>query len=726
MRSRIHLLIGILGLVAVIWIGYIFVVMMLDPLKLEEERFKRNNPAKALLIPLRGSILDANGNLLVSSVSYYQVDVNLATVRKWITDNHLKITEDNVYKAYSIIMSKCIPLDREYIYNKIMTNKTSHAVMIHNKIKESDKEYLFKIFKDKNLPGLVATFSSQKRIYSKGISTARVLGSVREITTDKNPENPMDNMYRLIGACGLEATYDKVLAGQYGWRQVFLNARELPVPYPNLREKKPVPGYNLWLTIDGSIQDIVEDALAEGLQQYGAKNAAAVVLEVPTGRVLAMAGVSADDYSEDPGFVRMKSNIPVSFMFEPGSTMKPFTALTAVEYHLVSPTEKFMAGRCNIRGRDISDSHPSGPLCIREVISHSSNVGIALIGERVGSKRLYDKLIALGYGQKSPLNLFGESRGMLSKLESWSGYSLSSISFGQEISVTPIQLAVAYATIANEGKMMRPYIVDSYRDETGKVIKQFEPKVMRVVSSKAAADTLRSYLQSVVEEGTAHHIKLNYVSLAGKTGTAEKKVAGSQGYAKGAYTGNFCGFFPVEKPQMVCLVLYDEPAGGFYYGAQCAAPTFQKIVEKVLFLPQCQILPQSKKMQQNTMMTPQLIGLNRYQAESILKQNGLTYKISGSDSLHLVTDQYPKANVALDKSHPILLVLGKKLEEDDPIVVTGVMPNLHNFTLRKAMQVANINNIKLKIKGMGIVRRQSIMAGSSVIPGSTCIVEASL
>lgn len=724
MRIRFYSLLVLFAIVILVWTVYLFSIQVFDPLNLDYYRQIRYKPSKEILIPSRGSILDCRGNLFVSSVAYYQADIDRKQVSQWAKKQNF--TLDKAYIIISQAFAKNSSVQEASVYEKLTKKDNLSSIQISNKIKESELERLLQYFDKNKLPGFIYSFSSMKRIYSRGITAARLLGSVKESTADYNPEDPVSSIYKLSGLNGLEATYDKELAGEYGWREVIYDANHNRVPYPNLHEKKPENGENLWLTIDSSIQDVVEESLAEGLQLYGAKNAAAVVMDVNTGRIYAMAGVSAEDYSEDPGFVRVKSNIPVSFLYEPGSTMKPFTALTALDYNLVKPNETFPSGARMVGNREIRDTHNYGPLRLRQIISKSSNVGISLIGDRVGSSRLYNKLIALGFGQKTGLNLFGESSGIYHKLEDWDGYSLHSITFGYAISVTTVQLAAAYCAVANGGNYVKPYLLDSRRDETGKIIEKYEPKLLRRVVAQHSADTLRSYLESVVEDGTAKHIRLNYISLAGKTGTAQKKMEGSTGYAPGKYTGNFVGFFPVEKPEMVIAVVYDEPAPGLHFGGLCAAPTFQKIIEKTLFLPSCSILPKNKRMQQITTQTPHVIGMKVSQAESILKQNGLNYKIESHDSSSIIIDQYPKPSVSLDRSHPIILVTGKanQIINDNP--QAGIMPDLRGMTLRKALKVTSFNKIKLKIQGMGVIHKQSILAGTRINPGSTCTVEASL
>jgi membrane peptidoglycan carboxypeptidase len=411
-------------------------------------------------------------------------------------------------------------------------------------------------------------------------------------------------------------------------------------------------------------------------------------------------------------------------MFEPGSTMKPLTILPALENRLVRSNELIPAGRYQVGRRVISDTHFYGDLSPRDIIVKSSNVGIAKIAERIGSVKLYEKFISFGFGQKSALNLFGESSGIFAKLQNWDGYTLHSVAFGQAISTTAVQLATAYSIIANGGKMMKPIIVDSYRDSQGKIIEQFEPTVLRNVSTKAATDTLKSYLQGVVDYGTARHIKMDYITLGGKTGTAQKNVIGTKGYSSNMYNSVFVGMFPIEKPQMVIVVFYDEPAYGFHYGSTSSAPTFKKIVENILFMPDCNILPYNDRLMQSSLKMPKLTGMSLLSAENTLNRYGFLYKVEGKDSASVVIDQFPKEGVTVDRKHPITLKIGN--DNTVPVIGVSCMPNLIGMSLRNALRVAAKHGVAIKIEGSGTVRKQSLLSGSSILKGSVCVVEASL
>lgn len=724
MKTRFWFLLVLFCLVSVLWAVYLFSIQVLDPFNFAGARRVRYVPSKEILVPRRGAILDAKGNLLVSSVSFYQVDIDRASVASWAKRRNVQL--DAAFTQLAKVFASHTMMSEQDVINRLNLGNRNSSIQISNKISEAELDKIIRDFKQKDLPGLIHSFASMKRIYSKDKLAARLMGSVREVSDGYDSATDSKSLYKLAGICGIEATYDKLLAGDYGWREIVLDANQQRVPYPNLHEKKPENGKNIWLTIDSNIQEIVENALYEGLESYSAKNGGAVVMDPNTGRILAMAGVSREDKTDDPGIVRVKSNIPISFMFEPGSTMKPLTMLPALENKLVRPNELIAAGRYQAGRRVISDTHFYGDLTPREIIVKSSNVGIAHIAERIGAVKLYEKFISYGFGQKSALNLFGESSGIFAKLQNWDGYTLHSVAFGQAISTTAVQLATAYSAIANGGKLMKPIIVDSYRDDQGRVLEQFEPTLLRNVSTKAATDTLKSYLQGVVDYGTARHIKMDYIRLGGKTGTAQKNVIGTKGYSSNMYNSVFVGMFPIEAPKMVIVVFYDEPAYGFHYGSTSSAPTFKKIVENILFMPDCQILPYNDRLMQTSLNMPKLTGMSLYQAENTLNRFGFLYKVEGPDSASIVIDQFPKEGVTVDRNHPITLKIGPSKNKSIPIIEANSMPNLIGLSLRTAIKEASKHGVAVKINGSGIVRKQSVLPGSRILKGSSCTLEASL
>ncbi len=724
MRSRHRFLVFVFALLTLVWSVYLFSLQIFDPFNLAQGIRVRYTPNKEILIPTRGSIFDANGNLLVSSISYNQIDIDRGAVSNW-SERH-KVTLDSAYKRISKAIGDNCGVTPETVYQRLTMNDKKTSIQITNKVREMELERIIEAFNNEKLPGLNYGFSSMKRIYSQGTLAARLMGSVQAVSNGYDEETSTKSLYKMSGINGIEATYDEQLSGDYGWREVVYDALRERVPYPNLHEKPSRDGYNLHLTIDSKIQEIVENVLYEDIEKYKAKNVGAIAMDPHTGRILAMAGISAEDKGIDPGLVRVKSNIPVSFMFEPGSTMKPMTMIAALEHDVVGPDELIPCGLWMVDGRRIADTHRYGGLRRMDIITKSSNVGIARIAQRVGEKRLYEKFISLGYGQKTGLNLYGESSGFFAKLDQWDNYTLHSVSFGQAVSVTALQHITAFSAIANGGKIMKPFLVESITDNTGHIIEQFEPEVLREIASKAVTDTVRYYMQTVVDRGTARHIKMDYIKVAGKTGTAEKALPGAKGYASDKYNAVFVGMFPADDPQMVILVFYDEPAMGFHYGSTSAAPTFKRIVEDILFMPNCNIIAFDDRLIQNSLQMPDLRGKHINAAEDILNRRGFLYRIEGADSASVVVDQFPKPGVSVDPGHHITIRIGRSKQTSPNVMVSGEMPDLRGLTVRKALAEAGRQNIALKIKGSGIVRQQSIQPGSRLTSHTVCVVEAEI
>jgi len=709
---------------ALLWAVYLFCIQMLDPFNLSEMSRTRYTPSKEILIPTRGSIFDINGNLLVSSISYYQIDIDRSSIDRWAKRRGIDL--QTAYDRVATLIATHTTLNQDAIMKRLNINDRLNSVQISNRIKVMELDNLVKAFDGERIPGLIYSFDSMRRIYSRELLAARLLGSVREQCDGTDLAGVEQRLFKLRGICGIEASHDKILSGENGWREVVFDAFNDRVPYPDLRQKPAQNGYNLWLTIDSDIQEIVEDALLEGLDTYGARNASAVVMDPNTGKVIAMAGISRDDKDIDPNIVRTRPNIPVSFMFEPGSVIKPISILPAIEENLVSPTERIPCGVYQVGSRRISDVHKEDTLNRREIMIKSSNVGVARIAERIGEERFYDNFISFGFGRKTGVNLHGETSGIFRKLENWGSMSLHSLSFGQEISVTTIQLATAFSALANGGNLMKPYIVDSYRDDNGNIVEQFEPTVLRSISNPAALDTIRAHLQAAVDIGTGRNTRVGYMNVAGKTGTAQKKAEGAHGYASDKYTAVFTGFFPVEKPRLVISVVYDEPQGHYRFGSMSSAPTFKTIMQNILFMPGCKILPFNQRLMQSSLTMPDLRGQPLFRAEAILNQYGFLYKVEGPDSASMVVDQFPKPNVTIDRNHHIKLKISRSVDQNLPQITQGLMPDLRGLTLRKAMQLAAQHQVCLNISGSGIVRKQSILPGSRILPGAKSQIEATL
>ncbi len=391
------------------------------------------------------------------------------------------------------------------------------------------------------------------------------------------------------GLEGLEKLYDSTVAGKPGRRTVLRDARKGTVMDPELSFTDPEPGRDLHLTLDATIQHIVERELAQAVDQRGARKGMAVFLDPRTGGVLALASYPSFDpnqYGEvSKDLLRNRArNRAVTDSYEPGSTFKLVTASAALESGVVKASDTFDCGMGGITlaGIRIRDHKPFGLLTFAEAIAKSSNVGMIKTALLLGDERLYGMASALGFGRKTGIDMPGEASGILHPLSEWRRFPLSKayISFGQGVSVTPLQLAVAAATVANGGVRLRPYMVAA----TG-AAGQIEPlhaaalPVGRAMSVATAAEVTR-LLEGVVTVGTGKSAAVEGYNVAGKTGTAQIPLDG--GYDRNHYVPSFVGFAPGNRPQIVGVVAIDAPQGFEYHGGQVAAPVFGAIARQVL------------------------------------------------------------------------------------------------------------------------------------------------
>lgn len=735
MRLRFYSFVFLNSLLIFLWAVYLFAVQILDPHNLERERRLRYTPLKELHTPTRGYIYDRNHDVLVRTAKFYQIDFDRSTLRSFRDNDRQGLIDD--YDRIAEIISSNSSLSKRQVLNRLRSNVTSPSIYISDRIRESDIVRIEREMRDSNYErGLITKYSFQQRIYPKGTLAARLFGSVRE-TKDTGSQSALS---QLEGISGIEATYDNELRGIYGWQKRLFDGRNNPIQIPGLGRQTVRNGNSLVLTLDARIQEIVEMNLREGLETFRAKNAVAVFMNPQTGEILAMASLSNSDQNISPSEIRVLANLAASYMFEPGSTLKPITSLVALEKKLYSTSDMIDCRTYRTEhNRIIRDSHPFEDLSFQDVIVHSSNVGVSKIAEKIGPHALYERLISLGFGNRTGSDIYGESAGLFRKIREWQGFSLHSISFGQEIAVTPLQLVNAYAALANDGKLMKPYIVKRIIDENDRIIHQNSPQLIRTVSTKSALDTLKVMMRSVVDYGTASGTKLPYVSIAGKTGTAEKKIPGQTGYARNKYISNFAGFFPVENPQFAGLVLYDEPAYFYHWASMSAVVTFRRITEQIMALPDYNIVPQLRRQDMYVVTMPDLIGMNLERAERLLQQQGVNYQIAGihnAVSLYespdyekkVIVNQYPKKNIKFDQSQTVVIVAdieGNRAgltdaHEDTP----SKMPYLIGLTLRQAVQEAKRHKINLIVEGSGIVSTQSIPVGKSIDQGMVCRVTA--
>jgi cell division protein FtsI (penicillin-binding protein 3)/stage V sporulation protein D (sporulation-specific penicillin-binding protein) len=395
------------------------------------------------------------------------------------------------------------------------------------------------------------------------------------------------------GVQGIEAAEDDYLRGHDGFRYTERDRAGQELVAYRGEEHAPRDGYNVRLTVDMNLQNIIETELDAACKQYKPKKAICILMRPQTGEILAM----ADRPNFDPNDVRTESatqlaaneaalkNCGITDEMEPGSTFKMVTAAGALNEHLVSPDSVIYCenGAFSYGGRFLHDDHPNGDLSVDDILIKSSNIGAAKLGISLGEERLYSYIRAFGFGERTGIALPGEIPGLVPPPQRWSKLSITRIPMGQEVAVTPLQTITAMSAIANGGHLMMPQIVHDISDPNGGVISTFPPvEIRQVITPETAREMTAAFKGVVSARGTAVGAKVPGFETAGKTGTAEK-IDPKGGYMSGHYIVSFCGYLPADNPAFVCLVMLDDPQteAGQYYGGLVAAPVFSRIGEKV-------------------------------------------------------------------------------------------------------------------------------------------------
>lgn len=503
----------------------------------------------------RGFIFDRSGVKLAESIQVGSVYAD-----------PLLITEK---KKTSKILSDVLDLNNANVVK--LLNKKKRFVWIKRRISDEQEETLRQL----HLKG-ISFRREYKRVYPYDKLCSQVLGFT---DIDEN------------GLSGIESSLNEIISGSNGSRVVEKDGRQHQ--FSTLKEETVSAKYgdSVFLTIDCNIQSIVEEELENACLKWNPNSAIAIAMDPSTGEVLAMANYP----TFNPNFVRdsnleQRRNRAITDCFEPGSLIKPLIISGALDNGLVKENETIFCynGAYKVNGgrRVIRDSHSHGDLSVSDIVVHSSNIGMAQLGQRIKKDKLHRYLKDFAFGEKTGIELPGEVRGVVRPLNRWSVDSEISISFGYETAVTPIQMVTAFCSIANGGTLLKPRIISKITDYSGKrVKKRYETpeRIRRVVSPRIAREIMSPILEDVVKEGTGKRATLFTYRVAGKTGTAKKlqRVGNKMEYSD-KYIGSFVGFAPVEEPKICVLVSLNEPKNGAYYGGTVAAPAVGSIIERTL------------------------------------------------------------------------------------------------------------------------------------------------
>jgi cell division protein FtsI (penicillin-binding protein 3) len=472
---------------------------------------------------------------------------------------------ENISKTTSQL-SKTLKLNPTKL-NKLLS-KNKRFVWIKRKISDDEFNSLTKL----SLKGIYTKHEYQ-RFYPNKKLCSHILGFT---SIDEN------------GLEGIELSFDKVLAGKAGYKLIARDALQRQIITPDTEIQFPRHGDNVMLTIDTNIQRFAEEELKIAFEKWKPASITAIVMDPMNGEILAMA--NCPDY--DPNHFRKfpadsRRNFAITDFYEPGSLIKPIIVSGILEKGLITPDDVIFCnnGLCEIDGRVLHDAHGYGNLSVSEIITYSSNIGMAKLGMRMGKENMYEYLSKYKFGERFGIELPGEAGGIFRPLKQWSNkYTLVSISMGHEIAVTPLQFITTFCCIPNGGLLLRPKIVKSIIGNDNKTKEKFQtPQIeKRTMSSNVARNIVNPILMKVVTEGTGKNSLLSEYEVAGKTGTSQKTYSSGQ-YSHEKYVGSFIGYAPARNPRICVLVMVNEPQNGAYYGGTVAAPVVKEIIKQSLF-----------------------------------------------------------------------------------------------------------------------------------------------
>ena len=606
---------------------------------------------KKIQMPERGNFFDRDDRPLSRNIFHYTLSANPKEV----------LNKAQLAKKLSKITGK--PL-KKYI-NKLNSN--------------SNFEFLERNLQRKEIGNLLSSKhrglridKSSRRYYPHNNIAAQLIG----YTNDDNR-----------GISGLEKYFDDHLKGEKGWIYKTKGLSGKIQHKSGMPFKNPVNGNNIQLTIDLEYQSILEEELLKRQLETDAVSATGIILNPQNGEVLALGSTPGfnNNYFNDfnPSYHRIKA---ITDQFEPGSTYKVVSAISALTNDIVKPNQEFNCenGQYKYYTISIRDHQPYSMLSTSQIIQHSSNIGIIKIIEKVGPKTLYYISRDFGFGSKTGIKLDGEVKGTLNPFVNWSAVSLGQIAMGHEVGVTAIQLAMAYCAIANGGYLLQPKLIRQVIDSQNLSLHIEEPVIIRKIANESTMHDIKKMLRNVILNGTGINAEISGWKVAGKTGTAQKWLDGK--YSNDKFISNFVGFFPVENPQLLSLIILDEPRQPYHWGGQGAAVAFKRIMKRIISMDDSISPPIKEKSDQD------------FEIIKIADKNGI------------ITD--------LNKKENFLVALSAETKIAEKVEV----PELRGLSMRKAMIALNDKGIISDMSGSGKVIWQSPKPGTLVKIGTICKV----
>lgn len=672
----------------------------------------------------RGTIYDANGNVLAESASVWQVVMSPVNFKN-----------DKQRQAAAKGLSEIFDLE----YNDVLddTKQQSHYVVVKRRIESDEREKVLELIdtlkKDYSCSGVIQLLDDYKRYYPKNSLASSVIGFTG--SDDQGLE-------------GIEYEYDSYLSGTPGRIITAQNARGTDMPFRYEQNVESEDGNNVYLTIDETIQSICEKYMQKGVEDNNVLNkGVCIAMDVNTGAILAM--VTTDGYdlnnpyelsakdkkkikstskkkqaeAESAALSNMWRNKAVADTYMPGSVFKMCVASAALEENLVNEKTSFTCtGSISVEGETIHCSNISGhgTQNFVEVISNSCNPAFIQIGQMLGAGKFRQYYQGFGFSDKTGIDLPGEAEDSFWKEGKMGGVDLAVASFGQNFSITPIQMITACAAVSNGGYVVQPHVVSKITDSKGNVIKSVDKKIKRQVISDDTSKKMNEYLEYNTERQGAAAGYISGYKVAGKTGTTEKRgVTKVESSFSEDYISSFCGYAPADDPQIAMLVFFDTPDGDAYYGSQVSSPVFINIMSEVLPYLDVKTSYTDEELGYVDASAGDYTGVSVDEAKTAVEADGFTATVKGNGST--VISQIPTVSSGLQKGGSIVLYTDSDSQSE-----TVSVPSLIGLSPDEVNDVASAYGLNVSFSGAttssGTSSSQNIEAGTSVSPGTVITV----
>lgn len=672
----------------------------------------------------RGTIYDANGNVLAESASVWQVVMSPVNFKN-----------DKQRQAAAKGLSEIFDLE----YNDVLddTKQQSHYVVVKRRIESDEREKVLELIdtlkKDYSCSGVIQLLDDYKRYYPKNSLASSVIGFTG--SDDQGLE-------------GIEYEYDSYLSGTPGRIITAQNARGTDMPFRYEQNVESEDGNNVYLTIDETIQSICEKYMQKGVEDNNVLNkGVCIAMDVNTGAILAM--VTTDGYdlnnpyelsakdkkkikstpkkkqaeAESAALSNMWRNKAVADTYMPGSVFKMCVASAALEENLVNEKTSFTCtGSISVEGETIHCSNISGhgTQNFVEVISNSCNPAFIQIGQMLGAGKFRQYYQGFGFSDKTGIDLPGEAEDSFWKEGKMGGVDLAVASFGQNFSITPIQMITACAAVSNGGYVVQPHVVSKITDSKGNVIKTVDKKIKRQVISDDTSKKMNEYLEYNTERQGATAGYISGYKVAGKTGTTEKRgVTKVESSFSEDYISSFCGYAPADDPQIAMLVFFDTPDGDAYYGSQVSSPVFINIMSEVLPYLDVKTSYTDEELGYVDASAGDYTGVSVDEAKTAVEADGFTATVKGNGST--VISQIPTVSSGLQKGGSIVLYTDSDSQSE-----TVSVPSLIGISPDEVNDVASAYGLNVSFSGAttssGTSSSQNIEAGTSVSPGTVITV----